>query len=621
MKKAILFIAGLMLLLTFAQCKKDKDPEEPSGSTETLPFETVEAIVNDSVAQYLAAADENAPLSETLLSIARQLEEMEEVEKAVVNDYDIRVTFSDGSYQMLLFRLPPSGDGSSKLSSEQMKSTKQGNPSRDTKKALVWEPFNIEFYPDGFSDMIESMNGAGIRTHYLGYNDCTIASLDTIYKYDYVLINTHGVAGGGWMATHEIVTQRKNEEYKVLIENGLVHSGTVHHVFSIVPTHSVYLVSDKFIKAIQGRFNNSIIYAGFCHSMDNDGGPLCAAFFEKGASAFVGFNETLMTTYNDMIGSVFTERLFADRMTVGEAFDWVHDNCPDYPLDNGSVHFDNEFRLNEQSDRNASLFEAPTYPSGAVNSAFTVNDHGGQVCFAHGNLQYQASTGTWRFAPNQYDHIGDNNAYASSYYSGWIDLFCWGTSGWDSGAQEYQPYSGSTDYSSYYTGGSYSTDLTGAYADADWAYHNPISNGGNQARLWRCLTHEEYIYMMENRANASEKYGYACVNGTNGLVILPDRWVLPSGLSFTPQASSWYSNSYSAEQWTQMESAGAVFLPTTGTRQGTSVFYVDGLGDYWSSTANDYETGCSMSFFNGNVYPGDCRYRYLGTSVRPAHDL
>lgn len=44
-----------------------------------------------------------------------------------------------------------------------------------------------------------------------------------------------------------------------------------------------------------------------------------------------------------------------------------------------------------------------------------------------GNLQYQASTGIWRFAEHQYDYIGSGNENISTSYSGWIDLFGWGT--------------------------------------------------------------------------------------------------------------------------------------------------------------------------------------------------
>ena len=72
---------------------------------------------------------------------------------------------------------------------------------------------------------------------------------------------------------------------------------------------------------------------------------------------------------------------------------------------------------------------------------FTINDSGDKVAFSKGNLQYQASTDTWRFAENQLSVIGEDNQNISPTYSGWIDLFGWGTSGWDNGNWCYHPCS------------------------------------------------------------------------------------------------------------------------------------------------------------------------------------
>ena len=85
---------------------------------------------------------------------------------------------------------------------------------------------------------------------------------------------------------------------------------------------------------------------------------------------------------------------------------------------------------------------------GALSGVFSVSDTK-QVQFSQGNLQYQASTNTWRFAENQWDYvgtqipdqyghaggtvIGSDNSNISQTYSGWIDLFGWGTSGWNNG--------------------------------------------------------------------------------------------------------------------------------------------------------------------------------------------
>ena len=284
-------------------------------------------------------------------------------------------------------------------------------------------------------------------------------------------------------------------------------------------------------------------------------------------------------------------------------------------------------------------FTTQLYP-GALPGLFSVSATR-QVRFSQGNLQYQASTSTWRFAEHQYDYVGtqtaDNNGYyggnvsgsdnrnISSTYSGWIDLFGWGTSGWNSGAVCYQPWSTSTSYSDYFIGGSYTNGLTGAYAEADWAWHNAISNGGNSAHLWRTLTNVEWSYLFYTRPNASSKYGTGNINGVHGVIILPDSWTLPSGYTFNaglPSSPSWSHNSYTLAQWAVMEAAGAVFLPAAGYHSGTNVDYVGYGGFYWSSTpGNEIFAYCKHFVCNGlGATNGIPNGRHGGFSVRPVRD-
>ena len=287
-------------------------------------------------------------------------------------------------------------------------------------------------------------------------------------------------------------------------------------------------------------------------------------------------------------------------------------------------------------------FEAPVNPyslNGAMPGLFSVSATQ-QVHFSQGNLQYQASTNTWRFAEHQYDYVGtqtadglgnyggnvsgSDNRSISSTYSGWIDLFGWGTSGWNSGANCYQPWSTSTSYTHYYPGGSYTNGLTGAYAEADWAWHNAISNGGNAAHLWRTLTSAEWNYLFNARTDASSKRGTGNINGVHGLIILPDSWTLPSGCSFTSgfalSNDDWAHNSYTLAQWAQMEAAGAVFLPAAGDRYGTNVSYVGYYGPYWSSTPDDKDDAYSMYFNSDKLFATYHSYLYFGFSVRPVQD-
>ena len=233
---------------------------------------------------------------------------------------------------------------------------------------------------------------------------------------------------------------------------------------------------------------------------------------------------------------------------------------------------------------------------GAIRAEFSVSDST-KVYFSQGNLQYQASTNTWRFAEHQWDFVGNDNVNISEKYAGWIDLFGWGTSGWNSGANAYQPYSTSTVYSDYYPDGSYYNDLTGSYANADWGVYNKISNGGNVAGMWRTLTNSEWNYVISNRSDARYLRGTATVNGVNGLILLPDNWTLQTGVTFTYGEGGWSQNTYSASEWSKMEANGAVFLPAAGYRNRTGVYFVGSSGYYWSSSAYDSDYANCLYFF------------------------
>ena len=143
---------------------------------------------------------------------------------------------------------------------------------------------------------------------------------------------------------------------------------------------------------------------------------------------------------------------------------------------------------------------SPIIPDGALPGLFSVSATK-QVHFSQGNLQYQASTNTWRFAEHQYDYVGtqtadergnyggnvsgSDNRSISSTYSGWIDLFGWGTGS--------NPTLSSTSYMDYGT-------------FVDWG-GNPISNGGNTVNQWRTLTIAEWNYLLNTRTDASSKRG------------------------------------------------------------------------------------------------------------------
>ena len=270
-----------------------------------------------------------------------------------------------------------------------------------------------------------------------------------------------------------------------------------------------------------------------------------------------------------------------------------------------------------------------------INAAFSVSSTK-KIYFSSGNLQYNAAQGThecadgttqpgtWRFAEQQYDTCGISNANVSSTYNGWIDIFGFGTSGWDSGLTgktAYQPYSTVNQTDKYIY-----KNLTGDYANADWGVYNAISNGGNEPGMWRTLTKAEWTYLTDTRTNASYKQGLATVNNVQGIVLLPDKWNLPSGLSFVYGGSPTYmasehdfsKNIYSASDWEKMEANGAVFLPVTCNRSGQLL----SSGWYATSTAQgDYYAPFIFQKRSTRWIEISNTYHYSPSSVRLVKDV
>ncbi|MBR5167912.1 MAG: leucine-rich repeat protein [Salinivirgaceae bacterium] len=257
----------------------------------------------------------------------------------------------------------------------------------------------------------------------------------------------------------------------------------------------------------------------------------------------------------------------------------------------------------------------------SLKGKFKVGDNK-YVNFSRSNLRYKASDDLWSFADKQYYTVGTNNNKISNKYDGWIDLFGWGTSG-----HEYMmPYQSSTDNADYYG----ETDIAGT--KYDWGVK--IAEDYNTAEQWRTLTSEEWGYLLQTRPDATSKFGYAKIkygDGNNdnqpGLILLPDLFTFPTGLSVGTAFTSGFPDQtpiYTVADWEKMEAAGAVFLPVAGYRDGTATRNANSTGYYWSSTllnnngrANYFVFGYSSQLFS----PASFSTINTGASVRLVHDV
>ena len=232
--------------------------------------------------------------------------------------------------------------------------------------------------------------------------------------------------------------------------------------------------------------------------------------------------------------------------------------------------------------------------SKAPKGTFSVSDNT-YVFFSNGNLQYNCKTKRWRFASNEWDRLGYKNS--NSPYAGgeWYDLFPYGATGYNDTNPTYSGVKGFNISETNY----------------DWGKFCFIDNGNGYS--WRTLTEKEIRYLFEIRPQAKQLYSIGTVNGVHGLIILPDNWKCPKGLTFTSLAESPTTNSYFDINWDKMKRTGAVFLPASGICTYNGVFGASPYGDweggrYWTSTSweDDLSNAYTLSFSMGwnNVYMG-----------------
>ena len=237
-------------------------------------------------------------------------------------------------------------------------------------------------------------------------------------------------------------------------------------------------------------------------------------------------------------------------------------------------------------------------PTGALSGEFSVSATK-TVYFSKGNLRY--ASGTWSFFDNQYD-------YYTSYSADAWDKFGWSTSATTYGMNT------STSSSAY----------SGVFAD--WGNNSELQSALGTG--WFTLSSAEWTYLFNTRSASTVggtedgRYAKAKVNNVQGVILFPDTYThpgdvtAPTGVNST-DATGWNGNNYNSADWTKMESAGCVFLPAAGFRNGLSVTNPGTNGNYWSATASNVDNAYCVYFGSGYLFAGNnSRARNFGFSVR-----
>ena len=273
-------------------------------------------------------------------------------------------------------------------------------------------------------------------------------------------------------------------------------------------------------------------------------------------------------------------------------------------------------------------------PEGTLKGIFSISETR-KVRFSQGNLQYQASTNTWRFAEHQHDFVGDaiagsvyvgevksNNAYIADSYTGWIDLFGWGT--WSGMPNQMKPTQTEKYHWLYeWIGDAYFHGTIANSADNDWF---TVSQ-----EQMNCLLNTRNTTTINNVENA--RYSLAIINTDDapvkGVILFPDSYVggNPEGVVWNTinHVNSTYAQGTQCTTagWNALNAYGCVFLPAVGGRDGTSVGNAGERGWYASSTVTPDISGDSeyaLYFYSGCIYIASSK-KWGGNAVRLIHDL
>lgn len=307
-------------------------------------------------------------------------------------------------------------------------------------------------------------------------------------------------------------------------------------------------------------------------------------------------------------------------------------------LERGRTHYVRAYAINEEGVAYGNEIEfVPDdlyvpWPNAASPGLFSVGENR-QVRFSQGNLQYYPDDNIWRFAEHQWDFVGGvgwdyylgdidcgtvyengmkcDNTKTYKYYPGWIDLFGWGTSGWNNGNIYCHPYDFTAHtYECAYYGPPGNYDLTGEYAQADWGVHNTISNGGS--RQWRTPTSDEFLYLLTERITPSGiRFATAVVAGVRGLVVLPDDWNESTYYFREANVNGPYTtNIITGGEWLDvLEPAGAVFMPAGGERYQFTSY--NGIWYDWYDLSGWFES--FGMYYDWHNYPSLSSF-YIGGS-------
>ena len=198
-----------------------------------------------------------------------------------------------------------------------------------SKRVLIFEASKTEFGSAAEGDAIQALaeqSGFGLQVTRVADDQATAAVLRSLADYGVIVIAGHGAVGSEF-DTGELATESSARPYDADLRAGrmriemrsIVRRNPANGFIQPRERKNIFVVTDKFIRALPGTFPNSVVVADICEGMASPQ-LLAAAFRDKGALAYLGYDRRVRSGFAKVVATAFLQELLVDSATVGESY-------------------------------------------------------------------------------------------------------------------------------------------------------------------------------------------------------------------------------------------------------------------------------------------------------------
>lgn len=240
------------------------------------------------------------------------------------NQQDIDIQYAHGVSGALVLSVRPDEVGRQARTSEAqirriIEQTSSTVRQSGSQKVLLWDP---GFFPGtseavSLAELFRVSKDPSFQVTFLEGSQASLESIESFTDYNIVIIVSHGFSrrdGTTGLSTDQRLNKETFERYKSEFQTGKLkgwydEASNVGNNIGILP---------GYIRELKGRFNNSIIYAGACHSSQSSALP--NAFRAKGAASYLGFSDAVDSSFaRDKALSLFCN-LLVEGDDIGRAY-------------------------------------------------------------------------------------------------------------------------------------------------------------------------------------------------------------------------------------------------------------------------------------------------------------